>query len=568
MKPDELPEDTNNPKPEESGEVTFAIPSSLPDSPPISGNFEELIIPQDASTPEKIPIIESENKEDKEEKGEFKEWEAFSSLAVAVAQNASEAIRLESNASRVEDTGSPSPEIEIESSNLEPQENIDNLSSPEDEEEQEELEAFPASESESTAVAENASEVRLESAPSRLEAIGSTAEEIELSNLETSAISPEQTQQSEVDIFAQSNQSTSFQPEPESQENIDNLAVTSATPIEPQDAQMRIFITGASGCIGHYIVETLIEQTDYELFLLVRNPNQLKFNCNARPGIHIVQGDMREIKRFGKLLKTMNCAVLAAAGWGGQEAIDINTFKTIELLNLLNPKVCQHVIYFSTASVLNRQNQLLKEAGQAGTDYIRSKYDFLRQVIRLPIAKRITTVFPTMVLGGDETHPYSHVSGGLPELMKETEILRFLDKPLLKVKPIDLIRFFKADGSFHFIHARDIAQVVRYLLDHPPASQDSRWLVLGNEPVTLNEVIEEACAYLNKPITRRFNLSPWIANIFIRLFNIQMSAWDRFSFDYRHFTYQNPVNPSTFGMPVYCPTIIDVLKQSGINGRR
>ena len=68
MKPDELPEDINNPKPEESGEVTFAIPSSLPDSPPISGNFEELIIPQDASTPEKIPIIESENKEDKEEK--------------------------------------------------------------------------------------------------------------------------------------------------------------------------------------------------------------------------------------------------------------------------------------------------------------------------------------------------------------------------------------------------------------------------------------------------------------------------------------------------------------------
>ncbi len=351
---------------------------------------------------------------------------------------------------------------------------------------------------------------------------------------------------------------------PETDIFLTSQAETENLPPE-EDAPMRIFITGASGCIGHYIVETLIEKTDYELFLLVRNPNKVKFDCNARPGIHIIRGDMRNIWQFSKLLKTMNCAILAAAGWGGQEAIDVNVFKTIELLNLLDPKVCQHVVYFSTASVLNRQNQLLKEAGQAGTDYIRSKYDFLRQVTRLPIAKRITTVFPSLVFGGDEKHPYSHVSGGLPDLMKETVILRFLDKPLLKVKPIDLIPFFQADGSFHFIHARDIAQVVRYLIDNPPESQDSRWLVLGNEPVTLNQVIEEACAYLNKPISYRFNLSAWIANIFIRLFRIQMSAWDRFSFDYRHFTYQNPVNPSTFGMPVYCPTIIDVLKLSGIS---
>ncbi|MFM7577798.1 MAG: NAD(P)-dependent oxidoreductase, partial [Microcystaceae cyanobacterium] len=34
----------------------------------------------------------------------------------------------------------------------------------------------------------------------------------------------------------------------------------------------RLFITGISGCIGHYLADLLIEQTDYELFLLVRNP--------------------------------------------------------------------------------------------------------------------------------------------------------------------------------------------------------------------------------------------------------------------------------------------------------
>ena len=39
---------------------------------------------------------------------------------------------------------------------------------------------------------------------------------------------------------------------------------------------MRIFITGASGCIGHYLVETLIENTDHELFLMMRNPAKLR----------------------------------------------------------------------------------------------------------------------------------------------------------------------------------------------------------------------------------------------------------------------------------------------------
>ena len=31
----------------------------------------------------------------------------------------------------------------------------------------------------------------------------------------------------------------------------------------------RIFITGASGCIGHYIAEKLIQNTEHELFFVL-----------------------------------------------------------------------------------------------------------------------------------------------------------------------------------------------------------------------------------------------------------------------------------------------------------
>ncbi|MFP5268847.1 NAD-dependent epimerase/dehydratase family protein [Coleofasciculus sp.] len=323
-------------------------------------------------------------------------------------------------------------------------------------------------------------------------------------------------------------------------------------------APKRIFMTGASGCIGQYVAETLIQQTDHELYLLVRNPDKLGFDYHARPGITICQADLRQIDQFGDLLKTVDVAILAATAWGGvQEVFDINVVKTLRLLDLLDTQRCEQVIYFSTASILNQQNQLLKQAGQLGTDYIRSKYDCLQQLSKLAIAPKITTVFPTLVLGGDERKPYSHISSGIKDV----------------VKWMDLIRWFKADGSFHFMHAQDIAQVVRYLVDHPPSQEltantddvlSRNRLVLGNPRLTVNQAVEEVCTYFGKKIYVRVPLSIGLANLLIILFRIQMAAWDRFCLNYRHFTYQNPVNPQTFGLPTYCPTLSDVLKISGI----
>ncbi|MBW4500615.1 MAG: NAD(P)-dependent oxidoreductase [Scytonema hyalinum WJT4-NPBG1] len=313
-------------------------------------------------------------------------------------------------------------------------------------------------------------------------------------------------------------------------------------------SQKRILVTGASGCIGHYISEALIQETEHELYLLVRNPKKLQVDTQARPGVTVLQGDMQEIGQFADLLKTIDVAVLTATAWGGGATFDINVHKTHELLNLLDPNRCEQVIYFSTASVLDRNNQPLKEAGELGTDYIRSKYDCLHKIPGLAIAPKVTTVFPTLVVGGDSNKPYSHVTSGIPEVTKY----------------IDLIRYLKADGSFHFIHGRDIASVVRYLIDNPPKEDEPRSLVLGQAQLTVNQAIEEVCAYLGKKIFFRIPLSLSLANLIIVLFRIEMAAWDRFSMNYRHFTYQNFINPGSFGLPNYCATVSDVLKISGV----
>ena len=60
----------------------------------------------------------------------------------------------------------------------------------------------------------------------------------------------------------------------------------------------RILVTGASGCIGHYLSEALIQETEHELYLLVRNPNKLQLDTQSRPGITVLQGDMGQIGQF------------------------------------------------------------------------------------------------------------------------------------------------------------------------------------------------------------------------------------------------------------------------------
>ncbi len=308
-------------------------------------------------------------------------------------------------------------------------------------------------------------------------------------------------------------------------------------------------MTGASGCIGHYIADLLIHQTDHDLFLFVRDPQKLKFDYNARPGITLIQGDMQEIERVGRLLKTVNCAILAATSWGGaQETHDTNVTKTLRLMNLLDPINCEQVLYFSTSSILNQQNQPLPEAETYGTDYIKSKYLCHQQIPKLAIAPQVTTLFPTLVFGGNSQKPYSAISAGIQDVTRW----------------IDIIRFLKADASFHFLHAQDIAQVVLHLIEFPPDPGPNHEIVLGNPALTVNQAVEQVCAYLGKRIFFRIPLSIPLANLIIKLFRIQMADWDRFCLSYRHFTYQTPVSPASFDLPALCPTVADLLNASGI----
>jgi nucleoside-diphosphate-sugar epimerase len=318
----------------------------------------------------------------------------------------------------------------------------------------------------------------------------------------------------------------------------------------------KAFITGASGCVGHYLVESLIQKTDYELYLLVRDRQKLKVDLNSRAGINVIEGTMQDLAQYQELLGKMNYVVSTAAAWGGTEVtFDTNLHKTVDLFAALNPAVCERAIYFSTASILDRHNQLLPDAGKIGTDYIRSKYACLEKLEKSSISDRLITVFPTLVFGGDGNKPYSHLSGGLKEVSGY----------------INLMRWVKGEGSLHFIHGSDIAQIITKLI----TTEDSilSWdldnfdfparLVLGEPKLTVDQAIAEACEFFGNPIGKwspQLNLSPWLIDILIKVFKIQVADWDRFCIQQRHFTY-NVVNPESFGLKSNYPNIASLLAE-------
>ncbi|MFC1571054.1 NAD-dependent epimerase/dehydratase family protein [Candidatus Margulisiibacteriota bacterium] len=298
----------------------------------------------------------------------------------------------------------------------------------------------------------------------------------------------------------------------------------------------KIFITGISGCVGHYLYDVLGNDPNYELYLFVRTPKNIKFDYKANPRVKLIHDDLNNIKKHAEIIRQMDYVIHLAAQWGGHQ---LNLDYSLDFFNLLDPAQCKKVIYFSTASILDQNNQPIEEARKFGTHYIRSKYDFLKKLPELRIYPNIITLFPTWVLGGDKNHPYSHASSGLREIEKW----------------LWLVRFLTIDASFHFIHAADIAQIVKHLLENDTTKKE---LVLGNQLYTASQFIKEVCEFYNKKIYGQIPIPLSIVKPLASLTGHKLHSWDEFCLKKKYFQHQT-VNADTFGLPANLKTVSQIL---------
>ena len=214
-----------------------------------------------------------------------------------------------------------------------------------------------------------------------------------------------------------------------------------------------ILITGASGCVGQYIANWLIENSNSELFLWVRDPKKITSINLENPRIKVLVGDLRQSNKFKKEISEVNRVIHTATAWGDpKRAKEVNIDAVKNLLNLLNPSNIKQIIYFSTASVLDKNLNLLPEAFTHGTEYIQTKAQCLKELETHQLSTKIIAVFPTLVFGGridgKSDFPTSYLTQGLRDAFKW----------------IWLARWIKVVSRFHFIHAADIAFICGHLV--------------------------------------------------------------------------------------------------------
>ncbi|HEX3044815.1 MAG TPA: NAD(P)-dependent oxidoreductase [Bacillota bacterium] len=300
----------------------------------------------------------------------------------------------------------------------------------------------------------------------------------------------------------------------------------------------KVFMTGASGCVGSYLVDLLAP--DYELYLLVRNPGKLKFDPEKRKNITVIRGDMDSIGQQAQLLQEMDYCIHVATAWGGEGTERINVDRVEEMFNLLNPAKVKRIIYFSTASILGRGNQLLPEAGEFGTEYIRTKYICYVNLPKCKLYDRLVTVFPTFVFGGDKTHPFPHFGADVAALRRISWLIGRLNVPI----------------KFHFIHAQDIGKIVKYLMEQPEVERN---YVMGNEPLTFGEFAKRLAHFFGHPLRWQMKVSPQGVLKLAKILRVKMDAWSRFCAGYGDFVYE-VVNCRLLGMKSDYDTVEKVLE--------
>lgn len=292
---------------------------------------------------------------------------------------------------------------------------------------------------------------------------------------------------------------------------------------------MNIFVTGLTGAVGSYLADHLVK-TNFEVYALISKPEKLAPEVKAAKNIHLVMGTLETISEHKDIIFNCESILHLATNWVDRNDDDnsVNRKQTLEMLSYVNPKIIEKIIIFSTASVLGRGNQLLPEANQYGTGYIKSKYDLYVTLKDHPLHNKIITLFPTMVLSGDSKHQYSHIGEGLKTARSF----------------IKWARFISIEGSFHFIHADDIAKITLYLLTHEGTQTD---YVLGNPATTLDALVDETAKYYGYKVFIKIPIFIDFILFIAKILGKKVEPYSKFCMEYKHFVY-TVVDAKSFGL--------------------
>ena len=117
---------------------------------------------------------------------------------------------------------------------------------------------------------------------------------------------------------------------------------------------MRVFITGGTGFIGHYVARELL-QSGHEVVILTRHPDKIPSLANHSK-VKILVGTIYDAATISKGLEGCDACIHIALGWGETplSMLENDTRATVLILQAASKAGCKKFIYTSSTAAMGK----------------------------------------------------------------------------------------------------------------------------------------------------------------------------------------------------------------------
>lgn len=279
---------------------------------------------------------------------------------------------------------------------------------------------------------------------------------------------------------------------------------------------MRVLVTGAVGFIGHYVIQKLINDTDYDIIGLERlsysgNLNRLsEINVNARYKSvhHDLKSHINDIlsKQIGPVDYIIHIAASSHVDRSIEDPLSFVMDNVVGTCNILNfartQKSLKMFLYFSTDEVFGPAPEGVKydeydrynstnpySASKAGGEELCVAF---RNTYNMPVV-----VTHTMNVFGNRQHPEKYIPKCIRSIDNGETLCIHSDST--KTNP----------GSRHYIHGEDVADAIIFLMKNENCllSENNlcpKFNVVGQEELNNLELAQIIAEVINKPLKYEF----------------------------------------------------------------
>lgn len=253
---------------------------------------------------------------------------------------------------------------------------------------------------------------------------------------------------------------------------------------------MRVFVTGGTGFIGHYVVKALLEK-GHEVVVATRHPNKVP-TLRSNPNVSFVEAALTDFEKMGEGLVGCDACIHVALGWGDTPSAMLmnDTRATVVLLEMAARAGCKKFIMTSSTSAMGRVRSEMRETTSNLPIDLYGATKAAGEAFVLGFSHGYGSQFPEVKMKRNIIRPgYTFGNPAFPDGCSQPD-RRFFEMAYAVKEDRD-IHLIKNDGT-QFIHASQQAEIYMKLLESD--YNEEIFLGLGSEWIGWKEIAEKMIA--------------------------------------------------------------------------